>query len=103
MVLLITLSVLLPPAGERRIYNGVSGAQYCLAGCTVAISEFIQGGQGHRVNLLDHGATKFVYSLYVNQFLGPRDITNRRQYLKLGFEAKTQACCNDLVSLSTIV
>ncbi|XP_039843364.1 uncharacterized protein LOC120703377 isoform X2 [Panicum virgatum] len=34
--------------GERRIYNGVSRAQYCLARCTDAISEFIEGGQGHR-------------------------------------------------------
>ena len=54
------------PAGERRIYNGVSRAQYCLARCTDAISEFIQGGHGHRVILLDYRGTNFVYSLYVN-------------------------------------
>jgi hypothetical protein len=54
------------PAGERRIYNGVSRAQYCLARCTDAISEFIQGSQGHRVILLDYRGTNFVYSLYVN-------------------------------------
>ncbi|XP_062179152.1 elongation factor G, mitochondrial isoform X2 [Phragmites australis] len=80
--------------GERRIYNGVSGAQYYLAGCTDAISECIQGHQEHRVILLDYRGTNFDYSLYVNfVFLSPLDITNR-QCLKnyMGLSAQQSKC-----------
>ena len=80
------------PAGERRIYNGVSRAQYCLARCTDAISEFIQGGHGHRVILLDYRGTNFVYSLYVNlQWFILNGLKQKYKYAAI--------VCNPLVQL----